>query len=114
MNRHAYRSFVAVGLILTLFSPLAFAKKAKGKPGEFAQITSVDTKAGTVTVAGSDGKDATTYSVMPVTTITLDSQPAKLTDLRKGMHVDISIVEGGKAVSKIDATTPAPPKKKSS
>lgn len=114
MSRRLYCLFIAVGFILAFLSPWAFAKKAKNKPGEFLQVVSADANASTITVADNNGKNATTYSVTSVTVILVNDQPAKLADLKKGMHVDVSLIEGGKAVSKIDASSATPSKKKAS
>jgi hypothetical protein len=112
MSRRFYCLFFVVGFLFALLSPLAFAKKAKNKASDFIQVVSVDTNK--ITVADQDGKNASTYTVIPLTTVIVNGQPAKLSDLRKGMHVDISLIEGGEAVGKIDATSAPPPKKKTS
>ena len=110
MSRRIYCLFFVVGVLLTLLSPLAFAKKAKNKASDFIQIISVDSSK--ITVADQDGKNTATYALTPLTTVIVDGQPGKLSDLRKGMHVDISLSEGGAAVDKIDATSAPPAKKK--
>ena len=114
MSRRLYCLFIAVGFILAFLSPRALAKKAKNKSGDFLQVTSVDSTGNTITVADNNGKNATTYAVTSVTVILVNEQPAKLADLKKGMHIDVSLIEGGKAVSKIDASSATPPKKKAS
>jgi hypothetical protein len=112
MSRRFYCLFFVVGLLLAFLSPLAFAKKAKNKSSDFIQVVSVDTNK--ITVADQDGKDASTYGLTPLTTVIVDGQPGKLSDLRKGMHVDISLIEGGAAVGKIDASSVPSAKKKTS
>ncbi len=114
MSRRLYSSLIAVGFILAFLSPRALAKKAKNKSGDFLQVTSVDSTGNTITVADNNGKNAATYAVTSVTVILVNDQPAKLADLKKGMRVDVSLIEGGKAVSKIDASSATPPKKKAS
>lgn len=112
MSRRFYCLFFVVGLFLAFLSPLAFAKKAKNKPSDFIQVVSVDTNK--ITVADQAGKDAATYAVIPLTAVIVDGQPGKLSDLHKGMHVNISLIEGGTAVGKIDATSSPNPKNKTS
>jgi hypothetical protein len=102
--------FIGVGLILALLTPLAVAKKARAKPSDFLQLVSVDSNK--VTVADQAGKDAATYAVTQLTTVIVNGQPGKLSDLSKGMHISLSLIEGGKAVGKIDAASAPPPKKK--
>ena len=89
-------------------------RKPKTNPANFFRWFQPIANASTITVADNNGKNATAYTVTPVTVILVNDQPAKLADLKKGMHVDVSLIEGGKAVSKIDASSATPPKKKAS
>ena len=116
MSRRLFQIVTAAGFIFALSSPLALAKKRTGKPGDYIQVVSVDISSNKVTVADGAGKDTTTYDVTPLTKITVNRQPAKLSDLTRGMHVILTLAGGGKTADKIDATSaPAdssPPKKK--
>jgi hypothetical protein len=49
--------------------------------------------------------------VTQLTTVTINGQPARLSDLRRNMRVMLSVSHGGKTADKIDATDP--PNKKS-
>jgi hypothetical protein len=110
MSRRFYCLSFVVGVVLTFLSPLASARKAKNKPSDFIQVVSVD--ANKITVADQDDKNTTSYAVTPLTTVLVNGQPGKLSDLRKGMHVNLSLIEGGAAVDKIDASSAPPPQKK--
>lgn len=112
MNRRISYLAISLGIVLVFVSPSAFAKKAKsGKPGNEMHLVSVDLANNKITVSDPDGNNISTLDVMPVTTVTIDGQPAKLSDLRPKMHVLLSVSHGGKVADKIDATTPTPPKK---
>lgn len=108
MYRRFFHLFIAIGLISVLATPLALAKKAKSKsPGPIV-LTSIDPSGKTITVTDKQGKDPVTYSVTTLTKITLNGQPAKLSDLSKGMGVDVALSGGGKTADKIDATSAHP------
>jgi hypothetical protein len=107
MNRRISYLAIAIGVVFTFLCPAAFAKQ--GKPGSEMKLVSVDVPNSKITVSDPNG-NITTLAVMQVTTVTLDGQPAKFTDLRRGMSVVLSVSQGGKVADKIDATKP-PPKK---
>jgi len=108
MNRRFFQLILAIGLVSALVTPLALAKKAKSKsPGPIV-LTAIDADGKTITVADKQGKDPVTYSLTKLTKITLNGQPAKLSDLTKGMVVDVELSGGGKTADKIDATSPHP------
>ncbi|MGD0060298.1 MAG: hypothetical protein ABSD58_12850 [Verrucomicrobiia bacterium] len=103
MNRRISYLAIAMGVVFTILCPSAFAKK--GKPGTEMKLVSVDVPNNKITVSDPNG-NITTLAVMQVTTVTLNGQPAKLRDLHRGMHVNLSVSQGGKVADKIDATTP--------
>lgn len=112
MNRRFFQLILAIAVILVFVAPATFARKAKSKsPGPIV-LTSIDAAGKTITVADKQGKDPVTYTVTTLTKITLDGQPAKLSDLTKGMVVDIELGTGGKTADKIDATSTHPDSKK--
>src|SRR5579863_8898041 len=103
MNRSFSYLAIALGVVLTVLSPSVFAKQ--GKPGTETKLVSIDIPNNKITVSDPNG-NITTVGVMQVTTVTLNGQPAKLSDLRRGMHVILSVSQGGKVADKIDATNP--------
>lgn len=106
MNRRISYLVIAIAMVATILSPSVFAKK--GKPGTEMMLVSVDIPNNKITVSDPSNKDITTLAVMQVTKITIDHQPAKLSDLKHGMHVILSVSQGGKVADKIDATGTAP------
>jgi hypothetical protein len=103
MNRRISYVAIAVGVVLTCLCPATFAKQ--GKPGSEMKLVSIDLPNNKITVSDPNG-NITTLAVMQVTTVTVNGQPAKLSDLRRGMHVVLSVSHGGKTADKIDATNP--------
>ena len=116
MRRRHFQMLIATGFLFACLTPLALAKKRTGKPGDYIQLVSVNLSGNKVTVADGAGKDTATYDVTPLTKVTINKQPAKLSDLSRGMHVILTLGEGGKTADKIDATSAptdsSPPKKK--
>lgn len=116
MSRRLFHIVVVTGFIFAFLSPLALAKKRTGKPGDYLQVVSVNLSSNKITVADGAGKDTTTYDVTPLTKVTVNGQPAKLSDLTRGMHVTLTVAGGAKTADKINATSaPAdssPPRKK--
>jgi Cu/Ag efflux protein CusF len=91
--------------VFTSVCPAAFAGQAKaGKPGSEMKLTSIDLANNKITVSDPDGNDIKTLTVMQVTKVTVNGQPAKLSDLKRGMRVNLSVSQGGKVADKIDAT----------
>ncbi|HTS17194.1 MAG TPA: hypothetical protein VMP11_06440 [Verrucomicrobiae bacterium] len=112
MNRRVVYWVIAVGILFTSVCVPVFARKAKeGKAGSEMKLVSVDLPNNKITVSNPNGEEVNTLSVMQVTKVTLDGQPAKLSDLRKGMRVMLSVSQGGKVADKIDATSPTVAKK---
>ena len=109
MNRRIWYLAIAVGVVLTVLCPSVFAKT--GKPGSEMKLLSIDLPNNKITVSDPSSKDITTLSVMQVTKVTINGQPAKLSDLKRGMHVNLSVSQGGKVADKIDATDSSPGKK---
>ena len=107
MNRRISYLVIAIAIALTSVCLPAFAKK--GKAGSEMKLVSIDIPNNKITVSNPDGKDITTLTVMQVTKVTINGRPAKLSDLRRGMNVNLSVIQGGKTADKIDATDP--PKK---
>jgi hypothetical protein len=111
MNRGISCLAISLGVLLVFACPSAFARKAKaGKPGSEMHLVSIDLPNNKITVSDPSGKDINTLTVMQVTKVTINGQPAKLSDLRRGMHVLLSVSQGGKVADKIDVTTATPPK----
>jgi hypothetical protein len=105
MNRRISYLAIAMGLALTCLCPTTLAKQ--GKPGTEMKLVSIDVPNNKITVSDPNG-NITTVAVMQVTTVTVNGQPAKLSDLRRGMRVILSVSHGGKTADKIDATNPPP------
>jgi hypothetical protein len=103
MNRRISYLAIAVGVALNFLCPPAFAKQ--GKPGNEMKLVSISIPNSKITVSDPNG-NITTVAVMQVTTVTVNGQPAKLSDLRRGMSVILSVSQGGKVADKIDATSP--------
>jgi hypothetical protein len=103
MNRRISYLAIALGIALTCLCPATFAKK--GKAGSEMKLVSVDLSNNKVTVSDPSG-NITTVGVMQVTKVTVDGQPAKLTDLHHGMRVILSVSQGGRVADKIDAKGP--------
>jgi hypothetical protein len=107
MNRRISYLVIAIGLVFTSICTLAVAKKAKsGKPGSEMKLVSIDLPNNKITVSDPTGENITTLNVMQLTKVTLNGQPAKLSDLRPKMRVSLSVIQGGKTADKIDATDP--------
>jgi hypothetical protein len=106
MNRRFSYLAIAIVVVFTVPCPPAFAKKDKA--GTEMTLVSVDIPNNKITVSDPSNKDITTLTVMQVTKVTIDHQPAKLSDLKHGMRVNLSVSQGGKVADKIDATGPAP------
>jgi hypothetical protein len=100
---------IAMGAVFTLLCPPAFAKKEKPVPE--MKLVSVDIPNSKIAASDSTG-NITTVAVMQVTVITVNGQPAKLSDLRHGMSVILSVSQGGRVADKIDATDPSSKKSK--
>ena len=107
MNRRISYLAIAFGVALNFLCLPAFAKT--GKSGNETKLVSIDVPNKKITVSDPNG-NITTLAVMQVTTVTIDGQPAKFTDLRRGMSVILSVSQGGRVADKIDATG-SPPKK---
>ena len=106
MNRRISCLVITIGVVFTSVCSPAFAKKAKpGTPGSEMQLVSIDLNNNKLTVCDPAGKNISTLAVTQVTTVTVNGQPAKLSDLRPNMHVLLSVSHGGKTADKIDATS---------
>jgi hypothetical protein len=92
-------------VLFIVLCPSAFSKQ--GKPGSEMKLVSIDVPNNKITVSDPANKDITTLAVMQVTKITINHQPAKLSDLRRGMQVNLAVSQGGKVADKIDATSSA-------
>jgi len=97
-----------MGVVFTLVCSSAVAKE--GKPGSEMKLVSVDLPNNKITVADA-AKNITTYTLTTLTKVTVNGQPAKLTDLHRGMHVNLSVIQGGKTADKIDAIDSPPGQK---
>ncbi len=104
MKRRISYLLIPITVAFAFVCPPAFAKK--GKPGSEMKLISIDLPSNKITVSDPSGDDIRTLAVMQVTKVTLNGQPAKLSDLRKGMRVSLSVIQGGKTADKIDATDP--------
>jgi hypothetical protein len=112
MNRRICCLTVAMGVmgvVFTFLCPPAFAKKAK--PVAEMKLVSIDIPDNKISASDSTG-NITTVAVMQVTVVTVNGQPAKLSDLRRGMSVILSVSQGGRVADKIDATDPSSKKSK--
>ncbi len=103
MNRRISYLAIAIVVVFASVCPATFAKQ--GKPGTEMKLVSIDLPNNKITVSDPSG-NITTVGVMQVTTVTVNGQPAKLSDLRRGMRVILSVSHGGKTADKIDATNP--------
>lgn len=103
MNRRISHLAIAMGIVLICLCAATFAKQ--GKPGTEMKLVSIDLPNNKITVSDPSG-NITTLAVMQVTKVTVNGQPAKLSDLRRGMRVILSVSHGGKTADKIDATNP--------
>ena len=112
MNRHiSYLAIATGGVFIFVCSP-TLAKMAKeGKPGNEMKLVSIDLPNSKITVSDAAGKNVATYKLTSLTKVTVNGQPAKLSDLHRGMHVDLSVIQGGKTADKIDATDSSPGQK---
>ena len=105
MNRRISYLAIAMGVVLTYPCSPTLAKMAKaGKPGSEMKLVSIDLPNNKITVSDSAGENIVTYALTPLTKVTVNGQPAKLSDLRPNMHVSLSVIQGGKTADKIDAT----------
>ena len=104
-------SLLALVLGLSFVSP---TMAAKGKKGLRGQVTSFsgDEKKGSLAVTSGGKKNAqdVTVETDDKTTVSIDGNPAKVTDLKAGLYVMISPAEGTAAT--ITATTSKPQRKK--
>jgi hypothetical protein len=107
MNRRVSHLASAIGVVLAVLCSPVLAKQ--GKPGGTMQLVSIDLSNGNITVSDAAGQNAATYALTAMTAVTINGQPAKLSDLRRGMHVYLSVSHGGKTADKIDATSSSPP-----
>lgn len=105
-------SLLALVLGLSFVTPTMAAKG--GKKGLRGQVTSFsgDEKKGSLVVSSGPKKSAqdVTVETDDKTTVTLDGNPAKVTDLKAGLYVMVSPAEGTAAT--ITATTTKPQRKK--
>lgn len=92
----------------------AFAKKrTKGVNDD--KIVSVDAAAGKLVVTEGKNDAQITYVINKFTVITINGSPAKIADLKKGMHVDVQVGGTGAIASRVEAQgTRSPSKKKKS
>ena len=104
MNRRVSYLAVAFGLVFAVLCSPVSAKQ--GKAGSAMKLVAIDLANGTITVADAAGQNVATYALTPLTTVTINGQPAKLSDLRRNMRVMLSVSHGGKTADKIDATDP--------
>ena len=102
MNRHISYLAIAIGVAVTFACLPALAKE--GKPGGYMKVVSVKLSDNKITISDAAGKNPVTYVLTPLTKVTVNGQPAKLGDLHRGMHVTLSVIQGGKTADKIDAT----------
>jgi len=107
------------GILLAAFAVVAFtgvaqaAKKNKGGDAPvIGTITSIDGNTLKLTTMGTKKQpgEEKTFTVDDKTTIFLDGKEAKLTELKAGQGV--TILASGTTVTKVDATTNPPEKKK--
>ena len=110
MNRRISYLAIAIGVAFTFVCLSALAKE--GKPGGYTKLISIDLPNSKITVSDAAGNNVATYALTPLTTVTVNGQPAKLRDLHRGMHVNLSVIQGGKTADKIDATGSSPGQKK--
>ena len=102
MNRRISHLAIVIGLVFTFLCPAVLAET--GKPGGYTKVISINLHNNKITVSDAAGKNVATYMLTPLTKVTVNGQPAKLSDLRRGMHVILSVIQGGKTADKIDAT----------
>ena len=65
------------------------------------KVVSVDVTQNTITVR--EGKEANTYTLDKLTTITVNGKKATLAGVKRGMEIDVTMA-GGEKVTKIDVT----------
>ncbi|MGD1020280.1 MAG: hypothetical protein ABSA12_13295 [Verrucomicrobiia bacterium] len=102
MNRRISYLAIAIGVAVTFVCQPALAKE--GKPAGYMKVVSINLPDSKITISDATGKNPVTYALTPLTKVTLNGQPAKLRDLHRGMHVVLSVIQGGKTADKIDAT----------
>jgi hypothetical protein len=106
------------GILLAALAIFAFtgvtqaAKKNKGDGPVIGSITNIDGNTLKITTLGNKKNpgEEKTFTVDDKTTIFLDGKEAKLTDLKAGQGV--TILATGTTVTKIDASSSGPEKKK--
>ena len=101
--RHA-TTFLLVAAFFAFAPALAFAKKKDRSKYNDDKIVSVDVAGNKVTLTEGKNDAGVTYTVNKFTAITIDGNPAKLTDLKKGMYADVQVGTGNVA-TKIEAQT---------
>jgi hypothetical protein len=106
MNRRISYLVIATGVVFSLVCSPVSAKT--GKPGNVLKLVSIDLTNSNITVSDAAGNNPATYALTPLTAVTVNGQPAKLSDLRRGMHVYLSVIQEGKTADKIDATGSSP------
>jgi len=106
MNQHIRYPSIIIGVLVALLCYSAPAKQ--GKPGATMELVAVDLTGNNITVADATGNNPATYAVTSLTTVTINGQPAKLSGLRPGMHVFMTVIQDGKTADKIDATSSSP------
>lgn len=72
-------------------------------------VFAVDASANTLTIQTSDGKENRTNKLTTLTTITVNGQPAKITDLTPGLKVDCVLGGDGQSLSSVSAADYKPP-----
>ncbi len=102
MNRRISYLAIAIGVVFAFVCLSAFAKE--GKTGGYTKVLSISLPKNKITVCDAAGNNVVTYVLTPLTKVTLNGQPAKLNDLHRGIHVILSVIQGGKTADKIDAT----------
>jgi hypothetical protein len=104
-------SLLALVLGLSFVTPTMAAKGGKkGLRGQVASFSGDATKGSlTVTTGGKKNPQDVTVATDDKTSVTLDGNPAKVTDLKAGLYVMVSPAEGTAAT--ITASTSRPKKK---
>jgi hypothetical protein len=94
--------------LLTLVAATAFVAAPALAADTAHEGTVVSAEAGKLTMTKKGDTKEHSHAITDKTTITLDGKPAKLTDLKKGQHVKVTI-DDTMAVTKVEAMAKAPP-----
>lgn len=102
MTRRSLFAALAALAVAAWVGNVTFAKDDT-KDTNTHEGTVVSVAAHTLTMTGKDGKEEHTHDVGATATITLDGKEAKLTELKKGDHVKVTMGADRK-VSRIEAS----------